>query len=46
MAAWFWDRGSSMTVRGLDRRALEKLAGPGNTYGLDNEFFNYFDTGA
>jgi hypothetical protein len=43
MAAWFWDRGSSMAVRGLDRRALEKLAGPDNTYGLDNEFPQYFD---
>ena len=46
MAAWFWDRGSSTAVRGLDRRALEKLAGPDNTYGLDNEFPNYFDVGA
>ena len=43
MAAWFWERGSSMAVRGLDRGALEKLAGPDNTYELDNEFNHYFD---
>ena len=45
MAAWFWDRGTSTAVRGLDRRELEKLAGPDNTYGLDNEFPDYFDVG-
>jgi murein DD-endopeptidase len=46
MAAWFWDRGSSMAVRGLDREALAGLAGPDNTYGLDGEFSNYFNVGA
>jgi murein DD-endopeptidase len=44
MAAWFWDRGSSMAVRGLDREALTKLAAEGKTrYGLDEEWGNYFE---
>jgi murein DD-endopeptidase len=46
MTAWFWDRGSSMAVRGLDRAALERLAGSDTTYDLDHEFFQYFGEGA
>jgi murein DD-endopeptidase len=43
MAAWFWERGSSMAVRGLNREALAKLAEEGARYGLDSEFGRYFD---
>jgi murein DD-endopeptidase len=46
ISGWFWERGSSTAVRGLDREALAKLAGEGKTrYGLDNEFSRYFDVG-
>jgi murein DD-endopeptidase len=41
---WFGQRGKGMAVRGLDRGALEKLAGAGNTrYGIDGEFERYFE---
>jgi murein DD-endopeptidase len=43
MAAWFWERGSVMAVRGLDRGALEELAAEDAVYGLDGEFSDYFD---
>jgi murein DD-endopeptidase len=44
---WFQRNGHEVAVRGLDREALEKLVGAGKTqYGLDNEFFQYFDAGA
>jgi hypothetical protein len=46
MAAWFWEQGTSTAVRRLDWEAPEKLAGPDNAWGLDNEFPNYFDMGA
>jgi murein DD-endopeptidase len=42
-SGWFWNNGSSTTVRGLDRTALAKLAGPGNTYDLDTEWGKYFE---
>jgi murein DD-endopeptidase len=44
---WFQRNGHEVAVRGLDREALAKLAGEGKTrYGLDGEFFRYFDVGA
>jgi murein DD-endopeptidase len=47
MAAWFWERGSSTELRGLDRAALAELAGEGKTrYGLDGEFSRYFNVEA
>jgi murein DD-endopeptidase len=43
---WFQCNGHEVAVRGLDRKALEKLAKEGKTrYGLDNEFSKYFDMG-
>jgi murein DD-endopeptidase len=42
ISGWFWERGSSMAVRGLDRAALERLAGEGAQYGLDGEWGAYF----
>jgi murein DD-endopeptidase len=47
ISRWFWERGSSMAVRGLDRGALAKLAREGKTrYGIDAEFSKYFELGA
>ena len=47
LSAWFWDRGASTAARGLDRRALAKLATEGKTrHELDNEFARYFELGA
>jgi murein DD-endopeptidase len=44
---WFQRNGHEVAVRGLDRRALEKLAEKGKTrYDLDGEFSRYFDVGA
>ncbi|MDR1862886.1 MAG: C40 family peptidase [Treponema sp.] len=43
VSAWFWNKGSSTAVRGLDRGAFAKLAGAGNAYGLDSEWGNYFE---
>jgi murein DD-endopeptidase len=44
---WFQKSGHEVDVRGLDREALFRLAGEGKTrYGLDSEFFRYFDIGA
>jgi murein DD-endopeptidase len=43
---YFMRNGHEVTVRGLDREALVRLAGEGKTrYGLDNEFSQYFDVG-
>jgi murein DD-endopeptidase len=43
---WFQRKGHEVAVRGLDREALEKLAGEGKTrYGLDRELSGYFDLG-
>jgi murein DD-endopeptidase len=47
LSAWFWNRGSSSAIRGLDREALARLAGEGKTrYGLDSEMNRYFGMGA
>jgi murein DD-endopeptidase len=41
---WFRRNGHEVSVRGLDREALEKLAREGKSrYELDNEFSQYFD---
>jgi murein DD-endopeptidase len=40
---WFQRNGHEVAVRGLDREALEKMAGDGKTrYDLDPEFSRYF----
>jgi murein DD-endopeptidase len=47
ISAWFWNRGASTAVRGLDRAALVRLAAEGKTrHGLDGELGRYFDIGA
>jgi murein DD-endopeptidase len=49
---WFQRNGHEAAVRGLDREALAKLASDFQSvegkprYGLDSEFFQYFDAGA
>jgi murein DD-endopeptidase len=44
LSRWFWDRRASTAVRGLDRGALERLAGDGkNRHGLDPEFSRYME---
>jgi murein DD-endopeptidase len=41
---WFLRNGHEAAVRGLDRKALARLAAGGkNRYGLDGEFLHYFD---
>jgi murein DD-endopeptidase len=40
---WFLRNGHEAAVRGLDREALEKLAGAGLGYGIDPEFKRYFE---
>jgi len=46
VSSWFQREGHEVTVRGLDRMALEKLAKEGKTvYGLDTEFKRFFDVG-
>jgi murein DD-endopeptidase len=43
---WFQRNGHEVAVRGLDRAALERMAGEGKTrYGLDGEFSKYFELG-
>jgi murein DD-endopeptidase len=42
---WFQKSGHEVIVRGLDRAALERMAGAGNRYGLDREFAAYFELG-
>jgi murein DD-endopeptidase len=47
LSAWFWERGVSTALRGLDREALVKLAVEGKTrHDLDLEFSRYMDLGA
>jgi murein DD-endopeptidase len=47
LSKWFWDRGASTALRGLERAALERLAGEGKTRrDLDSEFSRYFAVGA
>jgi len=44
---WYQRNGFEVAVRGLNREALERLAGEGRTvHGLDPEFKKYFDIGA
>jgi murein DD-endopeptidase len=43
LSKWFWDRGASTAVRGLDRAALAKLAGEGVRHGIDPEMGRYFE---
>jgi murein DD-endopeptidase len=44
---WFQRNGHDVSVRGLDREALTKLAAEGKTrYELDGEFSRYFEMGA
>jgi murein DD-endopeptidase len=44
LSKWFWDRGASTAIRGLDREALKKLSAEGKTlHGLDLEWRNYFE---
>jgi murein DD-endopeptidase len=43
LSRWFWDRGTSTAVRGLDRAALAKLAGEGVRNGIDRELAEYFE---
>jgi murein DD-endopeptidase len=46
ISGWFWNKGHSTAVRGLDREALARLAREGKSrYGLDAEFSRYFDLG-
>jgi murein DD-endopeptidase len=40
---WFQRSGHEVAVRGLDRAALERMAGEGLRYGLDPEFGRYFE---
>jgi murein DD-endopeptidase len=40
---YFQRTGHEAAVRGLDRAALERLAGEGTGYGLDAEFGRYFE---
>jgi murein DD-endopeptidase len=47
LSRWFWDRGASTAVRGLDRGALERLAGDRkNRSDLDPEFSRYMEVTA
>jgi murein DD-endopeptidase len=41
LSDWFWQRGSSMAIRGLDRRTFEQLA-ESNQFGLDKQLSFYF----
>jgi murein DD-endopeptidase len=43
LSGWFWNRGTSTAVRGLDRAALAKLAGEGVRNGIDRELAEYFE---
>ena len=42
VSAWFWNRGVSTAIRGLDRAALERLSREGASYGIDEAFGKYF----
>jgi murein DD-endopeptidase len=44
---WFQRNGHEVAIRGLDRAALERLAGEEKTrHGLDDELSQFFDAGA
>jgi murein DD-endopeptidase len=44
LSSWFWSRGASTALRGLDRGALERLAGDGkNWHDLDREIARYIE---
>jgi murein DD-endopeptidase len=43
LSRWFWDRGASTAVRGLDRAALARLAGERGRNGIDPELAAYFE---
>jgi murein DD-endopeptidase len=43
LSRWFWDRGASTAVRGLDRAALARMAAEGMAYGIDREMGEYFE---
>ena len=44
VSEWYLRNGYEVCVRGLDRAALARLAKEGKTvYGLDDEFFHYFE---
>jgi murein DD-endopeptidase len=40
---WFQRNGHDVVIRGLDRAALERVAGEGLRYGVDPELGRYFD---
>jgi murein DD-endopeptidase len=40
---WFQRNGHEVAVRGLDRAALERMAGEGVKHGIDREFGGYFE---
>jgi murein DD-endopeptidase len=42
LSAWFWERGASTAVRGLDRAALARMAAEGARDGVDSEIGEYF----
>jgi murein DD-endopeptidase len=47
LSAWFWTKGATTALRGLDRAALVRLAGEGKTrHELDGEFARYFNVGS
>ncbi|GHV80632.1 hypothetical protein AGMMS49944_24230 [Spirochaetia bacterium] len=44
ISSWFWNKGVTTAVRGLDREVLARLADEGKTrFGLDSELSYYFD---
>jgi murein DD-endopeptidase len=44
LSNWFWSRGASTALRGLDREALVKLSAEGKTrHDLDSEFYRYME---
>jgi murein DD-endopeptidase len=40
---WFERRSCRMVIRALDKTALERLSNYGATYGVDKEFWEYFE---
>jgi murein DD-endopeptidase len=42
LSDWFWQRGHSTAIRGLERKAFEQLAVKENQYGLDGQLSLYF----
>ncbi|WP_245534713.1 NlpC/P60 family protein [Treponema primitia] len=43
LSAWFWNRGSSTAIRGLDRAALVRLSHEGSRYDVDPELRRYME---